>query len=277
MRSQLLIAATVASLGIVLSVGEARADITYSDGGTYTVSSPLPVENVVLSNGTTLNLAAGGSVSGADADAPAINAYALSASYSTVNLNGGSVTGGNASNYAFGINATNSTVNVNSGTITGGTAPFSYGIGGSSSTVNVYGGNVEGGSTNGFGPAISCGLSTVNVYGGNISGYPGSDSIDGTTVNVNVGTLVGRVFGTNGVNVYGGTVTSNNSFGSAILASGPGATGAIQGGVITGYVEAANTCVMNISGGSITGYGPDQHFGREDIRQRWRVVECRSY
>jgi hypothetical protein len=253
-----VIAAILACL--VLS-GTAGADMILTDGYTHTVNTSLPVENISLSNSTTLDLAPGGSVTGAAA-APANTAYAVSASFSTVTLDGGSVAAGNASFDCSAIYAADSAVTVNSGTITGATASFAYGISGSNDVINVYGGNINGGNSNVFGTAISCSSSSVNVYGGVISGGPASDAIDAGVINVHAGTVLGKIQASAGLNIYAGTITTQDTFGCAISTS---AGGNLRGGVITGSV-AASAGVLNIYGGNITGSGAAWNYG----------VDCKS-
>lgn len=229
MRSVLL-AAAVLSLGMIISAGEVRADLTYSDGGVHAISTILPPETVNLSNSTTLNVVAGGSITGGNVS----GAYGISASWSTVNVNGGTVTGGSVSG-TDAILAEWSTVNIYAGsTISTG---YSTDPAVSGRTINLYGGTVIG---------DIYGTAQTTISGGTVTGDLHGESGDKTTISG--GTISGGVYN------HGSTTTVTGGKIMGIVRTDGGVT-TINGGDIDGGIYAHAGGATNIYGGTIIDLG----------------------
>ena len=125
---------------------------------------------------------------------------------------------------------------------------------------NLYGGTVYG-ATARYGGAFSLGSAGLNIYGGTVTG--GTAVGDGT--NTGKG---GNIYCSTGtVNIYGGTVTGGSATlgrGGNIYGSGANATinihgGTVSDGTVTGDTKNGyggniyHTCVMNMTGGTVTG------------------------
>jgi hypothetical protein len=99
----------------------ARSATIYADGLTHLVNSSSG--DIVVSNATTLNVAAGAGILGLTATSqnPATPGITASAN-STINVTGGAITGGSGGNNngATGLSSVGSTVNISGGTLTGG-------------------------------------------------------------------------------------------------------------------------------------------------------------
>ena len=80
---------------LILAAGQPAQATTYSDGGTHTVSGA--DSNDVVSNGTTVNVVPGATVTGMNMDPGGFNGITVSGSTSALNVSGGSITGGNGS------------------------------------------------------------------------------------------------------------------------------------------------------------------------------------
>jgi hypothetical protein len=237
------------------------ADITYKDGGTHTINTPMAPTNIWVENSTTLNIATGGSITGTP---PVQYADAIFCDVGTVNVNGGSVTAANlpTSNTAVGIWSDDGAVTVNSGTVTGGTSQgYSFAIDADSSTITINGGTITGGNTTSYGTAIAADRCSMNVYGGTIAAYTGCMypfSIDGGKINVYGGTLKGGICGeADPVNIYGGSITASGARCNYGVQNNGGVS-KIYGGSITvhegsswNYGLNCESGEMGISGGSL--------------------------
>lgn len=128
------------------------AIIDYNDGGVYDINTIMPTDVVRVTNGTTINLQDGGTITSSRF---AIFGYGIWSIGSFVNTyNGSSITGADGG--------------INSGI---------YAV--QNSVINIFGGNISGGS-NGSSSAsgIRVSDSMVNIYGGLITAGVGSTAPD---------------------------------------------------------------------------------------------------
>jgi hypothetical protein len=256
MRRALLFAAII-SFGTVFLDQTAQAQVTYSDGQIHTISTVQSSGTFTLTNDSTLDVGAGGSITGGSSASP----DGVDATSGTVNVNGGTVNGfvdstGNTGT-SYGIYAPGtSAVTVNSGSITGGNGK-SYGeaIGGdlgALGTLNVCGGTITGGV--GAGGTWAIHNLVVNMYGGVVSGgiWNGGGN---SPMNLYGGTETGQILNGGAINIAGVTVTGSASplveslLGNITIQSGNvggdvwqlyGGTGEIvvTGGTVSGNVAA---------------------------------------
>jgi hypothetical protein len=289
---QIRMTIVAALIAVLAAAGASRADLVYNDGGTHTISTALPVEGVGVSNGTTLNVATGGVVTGpVQSGGWGTTSTAITIKQSTLNINGGEVDAGAGAYSSIAIVCTGGTVNVNSGTVSGGARWIPTGISGG--TVNVYGGlitgrdatdvvnaNVSGGTITG----TVCASGVTNIRGGNINvpsgvqswGVFGSSSTavvniyNGASITVaGAGATTYGVYSDGALNIYGGSISCSggypeygayangplNVYGGTINASVCGlAGGTVQGGAIDVGVGVQGG-TMNITGGAMGGVG----------------------
>ena len=194
--------------GSTLDASQIERAFSVLEGAQLTIIDTSIEQNGTIIGGTTV--ASGGG--------------AIRVEKATLNIYGGTITGGTTSSYApeggtdtsyagGNILAVGATVNIYGGTISDGKS----GLGGniatatSASTVNIYGGTITGGESSfvdsnlmnkalrGGGNIYISGHSVFNIYGGTIS--DGSARRAGGNISVWMGTL----------NMYGGTVSGGTS------------------------------------------------------------------
>lgn len=198
---------------------QALADITYSDGGIYNISTSMPVGTINVTNGTTLNVLSGASLTSS-------SYFIITANYnSPVNIYGGNMAG------PFGLYILDSPLNIYGGTITSDQGISVSGGG----TTNIYGGTIMGD----FGISAG-GSSPVNIYGGTIA----------TT-----GQYAVQAINSEQINIYGGNISSNGGSGIAIEADGTGSIVNVYGGKINGSIQLLSGAVDIFGSGFNYGYG----------------------
>ncbi len=171
------------SLLFVLAMGVADRPALatpYDDGGTHTIAGA--DSDVVISNGTTVNVVSGANVMGMNNDPFAGPAISMSGSVSTLNVSGGSIAGGDGS-YVGGsaVDAADGHFNFSGGSFLGGSSSgfFAYRIGGqgadirSFQSLTVSGGTFTGGLGWPAGSGMRIGTSgmqaTAYISGGDFS------------------------------------------------------------------------------------------------------------
>ncbi len=240
----------------------AMATVTYSDGGTHTISSSSP--DVSLSNSTTLNITSGAVVNGPSGSpgGPAVSAYDSTANH--IQVTGGSITGGSnpqpfAGFAGHGIDMVGGTLDISSGTLSGGTASFVPGaaVWVTNTQSTISGGTFYGGDITASGYANDA----VVVNGGNmtISGgtfYGGDGYLAGIALSLGKSNISPPPH----VVVTGGTFTAGTGLGPdlygaysvAIGYNYPGAVLDLKGGHFVGAFLMEPGTVLNVYGYGLT-------------------------
>jgi hypothetical protein len=214
----------------------AAGQITYDDGATHSISNSLFSSiDVGPNSATTVNILPGGNINANAGGA----GDAVDFQGGTINISGGSVTGGNVAQSTAVTDAiyidnigTGGTLNISGGTITAGTFSGPPGetnaifVNNSAARINISGGVVTSGSTGSGNIDLNVG-GTLTVTGGSI------------TSGINA---LGDIFNRGTVTIDGGNITSTNSLADLFN----------QGGTISilgGNISADNgTGILNQEG-----------------------------
>jgi hypothetical protein len=239
----------IVNLVMVLMLGGAGPlkAVVYNDGNIHDINSSVagPIDvSAGPAGSTTLNVLAGGLVTGSDAIGAADTSAISSNSGGIVNILDGAVSGGNASGdsvFAKAIYIKDGGTNISGGTISGGDA----------------GGNA---SANAHAAGIAMLRGTLNITGGTISGG------DALSSSGNAHTY--GIYNTSGtIDISGGTISVGNNLGTGSdntsvhgIYNNQNGIVNISGGLLLNGYSASDGRVVGISnslGGVITIYGTD--------------------
>jgi hypothetical protein len=232
------------SLLAAMLTGPAALATDYSDGGTHTVSTP--DSGIVVSNGSTVNVVPGATLTGINSDPFGQNAITVLDSASVLNVTSGTMTGGDGSHSGgSGLTAFDGHFTISGGTF----------IGGSSSGVDI---NHPGGN------GASLSFQSLSVSGGSFTGGFGFDSEGGDglridSVSPNTALISGGTF-TNGggFNLHVTGPTTANISGGNFLGFHSGfmdnSIGNLSGGTFSSQTEGHNQAVLNVTNGQFNSF-----------------------
>ena len=254
---------------LIFAAGQPAQATTYSDGGTHTVSGS--DSNDVVSNGTTVNVVPGATVTGMNMDPGGFNAITVSGSTSALNVTGGSITGGSGSHGGGdGVYGQSGNFNLSGGTFragsSSGTSEGEYGGNGAEfsgyQSLIVSGGTFTGGmgyenepvNDNGFGLTISGGSAPAMISGGIFGGVttsPGALNVAGSAVADITGSIqtnANSLSENSSVTNINGNVTNAPSSGPMWTVQ-DNAVLNLSGGVLTSQLWLLGDGHANITGG----------------------------
>jgi hypothetical protein len=199
---------TLTVYALLCAVGRLSQATVYNDGGTHTIS--VPDSSVAISNGTTVNIVTGATITAPISGTPfGLTAVSVGDASSTLHVSGGAIVGGEADKVdGPGVSA-------------GGHLDFSGG--------DIYGGISFATSSPAFGsgPALNVsGFQSLSISGGNFHG--------GNEGNPGEGAIIGPSSATaliSGGNFYGGVSSDPLSFGAADALLISAGSAAISGGL----------------------------------------------
>lgn len=214
------------ALALFITSGAVAKATDYNDGGTHTISGS--DTNVVISNGTTVNIVSGATVIGPYEEPFGHDAIQMQDASSSINVTGGTITGGGGSYQGGGgIIATNGSLDISGGDFTGGDG----------STVSPFYGGGPGVYANDF--------QSFSISGGMFTGGEG-EQLGGNAVHIN--TFTPKTAYVSGGTFDGGAGAIQDS-GYDLLVTGPIQV-EITNGDFVGYHSAIkNNAVANVSGG----------------------------
>jgi hypothetical protein len=246
-------------LAVVVAANLPAYATTYNDGGVHTISGA--DSDVVISNGTTVNVVPGATVSGTSIDPVASSAITVADVSSFLNVTGGSITGGNASHHGgSGLSASGGHFDISGGSFVGGfgSGMFINETGGngaafdfqSQPSLSITGGSFTGGAGFVGGDGLRLSSTTTSgpafVSGGTFTGGQTNNFAGGGSPGYDLH-AIGPVI----VNVSGGEFTGNMSF--AVL--GDSSIINVSGGQFDNRVDLINQGVVNVSGGQFNNGG----------------------
>lgn len=222
-----------------IALASAALAVDYDSGGTVNLNTTVG-ESSTLSNGTTLNIQAGGAITGTlDVTTLYADTGLTATGYYTLNMSDGTITGGNRP-----ITGTASFGGIGLRALGQGHAAVSGGT--------ISGGPGVGGGTGGVG-AIFDDDATALISGGDIVGGARTSDPNDSPSNTAI-----QIVGSANVSITGGNREGlNNTAGALLVYQSAHVTVAGAGGTFTGFQSTAaaiyNDATADISAGTFTG------------------------